>query len=194
MVVLRRPSTFDEGVEQLRTALEETAPPVDGATPRAKLWRAAHTLFHDPGFVDALRLLHGANEIVSFLFNTIVPHIEERLRYDTLQEEYDRAHGKPHAVKQNGERLRAIVDALVAAEEESRRERSQDAQFVGMREGMRTIHTNETVLTGLSILYVSSKTARSALDLILKRLLDTYRNDSTIVRTTDIPFEAMLLR
>lgn len=193
MVTLRRPSDFAEGTAQLRAAVEQTAPAVDATTPRAKVWRACSQLLRTE-FVDALRLLYDANAIVSFLFNTIVPHVEERLRYDTLQTEYDKAHAKPESVEQNTKRFKATLEALLLAETESRAKANVDATFATMREGMRGLHGDATVTEGLLVLYVSSKTARSALDLIFKRLIEAYHNDTRIVQTTDIPVDAMWLR
>lgn len=192
MVTLRRPSTFEEGIQQLTTALADTQPPPESQTPRAKVWRACHVLLQD-GFPGGLRLLYEANAIVSMLFNTIVPHVDERMRYDTLQREYDKAHAKPAAVEQNAARFAAIIEAVAAAERESHNRHVSD-EFASMRSGMAALYANDTVLTGLSVLYVSNKTARGALDLILQRLLDAFRNDSDIVQTTDIPLEAMWLR
>lgn len=189
---MRRPSTFDEGTAQLQKAVDDTTPPVEAIGPRAKVWRACRTLLL-PEFLAGLRTLYEANAIVSFLFNTIVPHIEERLRYDTLQSEYSKAAARPDAVKQNEARFVAMLGALAAAEEASRGN-VVDAPFAAMREAMHGLHANATVVEGLGVLYVSSKTARGALDLILKRLMDAYNNDTSIVATTDIPMEAMLLR
>ena len=129
-----------------------------------------------------------------FLFNTIVPHVEERLRYDTLQSEYDKAQAKPDAVKQNGARFDAILRAAVEAEAVSRAKPGVDAAFVKMRNAICGLYTDATVTEGLGVLYVSSKTARGALDLIFKRLIDAYQNDTKIVTTSEIPLEAMMLR
>ena len=102
-------------VEQLQKAVAETRPAAGAIGPRADVWRACEALLL-PDFVVGLRMLYEANAIVAFLFNTIVPHVEERLRYDTLQTEYDKAAAKPDAVAQNTTRFRAIVQALAEAE------------------------------------------------------------------------------
>lgn len=193
MVVLRRPSTFDEGVTQLRTAVDETPAKPEAQAPRAKLWRACHQLLRTD-FLDGMRALYDANAIVSFLFNTIVPHMEERLRYDTLQTEHDRATAKPDAVAQNTSRFRAILREMAKSEAVSKAKLGVDADFAAMRDAMCVLHTDATVAEGLCVLYVSTKTARGALDLIFKRLVEAYQNDTTIVQTTEIPMEAMLLR
>ena len=193
MVMLRRPSTFDDGIAQLRTAVHDTEAKPEAQTPRAKLWRACHQLLRTD-FVDGMHALYDANAIVSFLFNTIVPHMEERLRYDTLQTEHDKAVAKPDAVAQNTARFQAILAELEKAAAVSKANPNVDAPFAKMRDGMCALHTDATVVEGLCVLYVSTKTARGALDLIFKRLIEAYRNDTTIVQTTEIPMEAMLLR
>lgn len=192
MVVLRRPSSFDEGVQQLQLAVDTTKAPPEATTPRAKVWRACYTLLRED-FLRGMRLLYEANQIVSFLFNTIVPHIEERLRYETLQVEYDKAMAKPDAVTQNEARFKGILQAIAAAETVSRN-KTVDDEFASMRDAMSGLYANDTIATGLGVLYISSKTARGALDLIFKRLIDAYQNDTSIMQTTDIPIEAMLLR
>ena len=196
MVLLRRPSSFDEGIEQLTTAVRETKPTQETTSitspPRARVWRACHRLLSQE-FIEGLRVLYEANAIVAFLFNTIVPHFEERLRYDTLQSEYDRAAGKPDAVRQNEARLHALLEALAEAEGSSRL-KTVDPAFARMRDAMSALHRDTEIRVGLNVLYICSKTARGALDLIIERLVQAYRNDTSIVPTSDIPMAAMLLR
>ena len=193
MVVLRRPSNFEEGEAQLRTAVEQTRAAPESQSPRAKVWRACSQLLRTE-FLAGMRALYDANAIVSFLFNTIVPHVEERLRYDTLQEEHDRAAAKPDAVAQNTARFQAILGELAKGEAVSKAKPNVDPAFAAMRDAMCALHRDATVIEGLCVLYVSTKTARGALDLIFKRLIDAYNNDTSIVQTTEIPMEAMLLR
>lgn len=189
---MRRPSSFDDGVEQLRKAVDDTPASVESEAPRAKVWRACFTLLKDD-FLRGMRALYEANAIVSCLFNTIVPHIDERLRYDTLQVEYDKAAARPESVEQNRARFRAILGELASAEGASR-QKTVDVEFAAMRDAMRCLHANHTVVEGLGILYVSSKTARTALDLIFDRLVESFRNDTSIVQTTDVPIAAMMLK
>ena len=189
--MLRRPSTLDEGVAQLRAAVGATAPNDPTADhPRARLWGACNAMLRDE-FVAGMRLLYDANAIVSFLFNTIVPHVEERLRFDTLAEETARC--KPESAAQNEARLAAIVKKMAEADAVSRA-RVVDADFATMRQGVSALYTDATVVRGLSALYASSKKARGVLDLIFQRLDEALRKDASIVATTDIPMEAMLLR
>ena len=139
-----------------------------------------------------MRLLFDANAIVSFLYKTIVPHIEERLRYDNLAEEYAKASTRADAFAQNARRFDALRERLSEADATSRT-REVDAPFASMRDAMLHLHKRDVVCKGLRTLYVSSKTARGVLDLVLGRLLDALTNDVTIRTTTDIPFEAMQL-
>lgn len=193
MVVLRRPSSFAEGMQQLKTAVEQTPAAPEAETPRAKVWRASHSLLR-PEFLEGLEIIYESNAVVSFLFNSIVPHIEDRLRYDTLQGEYDKAAAKPDALKQNDARFGAIINALRHAHRVSEAKAITDADFLKMRTSMAALHANATIVTGLGVLYVSTKMARGALDLIFQRLIHALENDVTVVKTTDIPMEAMLLR
>jgi hypothetical protein len=193
-MVIKRPASYDEGIAQIRKAVAETVPPTDGDTPRAKLWRACERLVTDRAFVDdGLRVLYDANQLVSFLFHTIVPHIEERLRYTKLQDDMDRATRKPEHVQQNEERFVAIIQATARACVQSER-RAVDDAYARMRAGIRLMFSDAEVVVGLRILYVSSKVARKSLDLIYTRLIDTFENDSNVVRTTAIPWDAMLLK
>ena len=191
-VTTRRPGNFDEGIAQLRLAVQDTKPSPDATHPRAKLWRACSALLCDE-FLAGMRLLYEANAIVTFLMNTIIPHIEERLRYDILHAEYEKALAKPDNIRQNTERFQAVLKAVAAAADISYK-KSVDAEFACMRGAMSALHTDDTIIVGLQVLYVSSKTARSALDLVFKRLIDAYQNDTSIITTTEIPFEAMFLR
>ena len=192
--MLRRPETLDAGVKQLRDALAQTTPTPDSHGPRARLWRACDALFRADAFVDSVRVLYDANAIVSFLFNTLVPCVEERLRYDTLEQEHARALDKPDAVTQNGARFLAMLDAVAAAEATSRANPRVESAFCAMRDGLSPLHADATARDGLGVLYVSSKLARKAIDMILQRLMDAYQNDTSVVPTTDIPWEAMMLR
>lgn len=189
-----RPATLDAGVVQLQLALSQTKPKT-GKTmemhPRVALWNACDVLINDREFVEAgLRVLYENNQIVSFLFNTIVPHIEERLRTDTLREELTTQ--KEDSVTQNKTRYDAIIAALNDAIGLSEA-RDVSERFANMRNAMKPLAQNATVKSGLLTLYVSSKTARKALDMILERLLHTFEHDRDIQKTTDIPFDAMML-
>ena len=189
--MLRRPSTLDEGVEQLRAAVGATAPSDPSADhPRARLWGACNAMLRED-FVAGMRLLYDANAIVSFLFNTIVPHVEERMRFDTLSEEMDAV--KPESAAQNEARMAAIVKRMAEADAVSRA-KMVDSDFETMRQGVSALYMDVTVVRGLTTLYVSSKKARGVLDLIFQRLDEALRNDASIKSTTDIPMEAMLLR
>lgn len=192
---LRRPSSYDEGVAQLRKAVQDTPPnAAPSATPRGMLWAACDTLVRDERFVrDGLRTLYDANQVVSFLFHTIVPHLEERLRFTKLQTDYDAATRKPENVAQNAKRFDAIVAGVVAADEHSCRNLEVDAEFARMRDAMRPISRDAGVVAGLRVLYVSSKVGRKSIDLIFQRLIDAFQNDTRIVTTTEIPLEAMFM-
>ena len=87
-----------------------------------------------------------------------------------------------------------FVPPLADAEGESRATKTVDAPFAAMRDAMAPLHADPKVLDGLVALYVSSKTARGALDVIYERLIDAYKNDTSIRTTTDIPLHVMLLR
>ena len=174
---------------QLRAAVGATA--LNDATadhPRARLWGAWNAMLRDD-FVAGMRLLYDANAIVSFLFNTIVPHVEERLRFDTLAEEM--AGVKPASAEQNEARLTAILKKVTEADATSRARRVDD-DFARMRDGVSALYMDVVVVRGLTTLYVSSKKARGVLELIFQRLDDALRNDDRIKATTDIPMEAML--
>jgi hypothetical protein len=196
--LLMRPSTFDEGVAQLRKARDETAPAraaptPDDVPPRVLLWRAVDRLVGDAAFLHGMRLLYDANQIVSFLYNSIVPHLEERLRFSKLQDDYDKAKKKPENIKQNTARFEAIVQSLREADATSVAQRKVDADFAAMRQGVRPLSSDAVVLSGLRIVYVSSKTARGCLDLMFERLLEALQNDTKIVPTTDIPMHVLLM-
>lgn len=194
--LLQRPSTFDEGVAQLRKARDETAPtrvlPVDDVPPRVLLWRAVDRLVGDGAFLQGMQLLYDANQIVSFLYNSIVPHLEERLRFSKLQDDYVKAKKKPENIQQNTARFEAIVKSLRDADATSS-QRQVEAEFATMRQGVRPLSSDAVVLSGLRIVYVSSKTARGCLDLIFERLLEALQNDTKIVQTTDIPMHVLLM-
>ena len=194
--LLQRPSTFDEGVVQLRKARDETAPtrapPPEDVPPRVLLWRAVDRLVGDEAFLRGMRLLYDANQIVSFLYNSIVPHLEERLRFSKLQDDYDKAKKKPENIQQNTARFEAIVQSLREADATST-QRQVDADFAAMRQGVRPLSSDAVVLSGLRIVYVSSKTARGCLDLMFERLLEALQNDTRIVPTTDIPMHVLLM-
>ena len=193
---MKRPETCDEGVEQLRLAMAD-APPVEShTTPRALLWRACAALVGETeparAFVDdGLRVLYDANMIVSFMLNSLVPHVVDRLRYDTLNEEHDHASRKPDSVEQNRARFRAIRGELEKADGVSRAKKV-DATFAKMRQAVAPLYADECVVAGLDALYVSNKKARRALDLILERLTDALNKDTTVVKTTEIPFDVMM--
>lgn len=201
--MIKRPSTLDEGVTQMQLAVEQTTPrdALTSTTPRARLWRCVRVLCsmdakHDGvDFVGGMRLLYNANAVVSCLYNTLVPCIEERLRHSTLQDEYDRAsaHRDGSSLAQNSARFRGLLAVLAEAEGRSR-VKEVDEAFATMRESMRLLHHNAVVADGLEVLYVSSKTARAAFDLMFKRLVDAFENDITIRTTADIPLEAMMIR
>lgn len=192
MPVLRRPATLDEGVSQLLSAIRDTTPKEDTspALPRYLLWRACDRLFCENFVQNGMRPLYEKNKIVSLLFNIIVPHLEERLRYATLQEEFDKAQNKPQNVQQNTERLNAILEEVRLADAFSK-SRKVDESFAAMRDAMEPLIRGQEVLEGLKVLYISSKTARTALDLILQRLISAFRNDVSIKETYDIPMEAL---
>ena len=88
----------------------------------------------------------------------------------------------------------AIINALRNAHRVSEAKAITDTDFLKMRTSMAGLHANATIVTGLGVLYVSTKMARGALDLIFQRLIHALENDVTVVKTTDIPMEAMLLR
>ena len=194
--LLYRPSTFEEGVAQLRKARDDTAPtrapPPEDVPPRVLLWRAVDRLVGDEAFLRGMRLLYDANQIVSFLYNSIVPHLEERLRFSKLQDDYDKAKKKPENIQQNTARFEAIVQSLREADASST-QRQVDADFAAMRQGVRPLSSDAVVLSGLRIVYVSSKTARNCLDLMFERLLEALQNDTKIVPTTDIPMHVLLM-
>ena len=192
--VLKRPASYDEGIAQIRKAVAETRPPDGGDTPRAKLWCACHRLLSDDAFVDdGLRVLYDANQLVSFLFHTIVPHIEERLRYTKLQDDVDRTARRPDHVRQNEQRFDAVIQATARACVRSEQREVDDA-YARMRAGIRAMFSDAQVVVGLRVLYTSSKVARKSLDLIYTRLIETFENDASVVRTTEIPWDALLLQ
>ncbi len=189
---LRRPSTYDEGVAQLRAAVRDTEP-TDKTTPRGVLWDACNTLVNDKGFInDGMCPLYAANQLVSFLFHTIVPHMEERLRCNTLRDEYETAMRRPENVRQNGERFDAIIVAVVTADKASCA-RQVDVDYARMRKGLRPISHDPCVVAGLRLLYVTSKLGRKCIDLIMNRLIETFGNDTCIMKTSTIPMEAMFM-
>ena len=191
---LRRPSTYEEGVAQLRRAVADTTPNVPSAqAPRCALWAACRELVDDQAFVtDGLRQLYDANQVVSFLFHTMVPHLEERLRYTRMQDEYDAAMRKPDSVAQNTKRFDAVVAAVIEADDSSCA-RSVEDDFARMRAAIRPLTRSAVVVAGLRTLYVSSKIGRKSIDLILQRLIEALRDDVRIVKTTEIPIEALLM-
>lgn len=177
----------------IHKAVMETMPTSDESGPRMRLWTATKFLVDSAGFwKDGLGPLYTANAVVSFLFNTITPALEERLRTPLLQEEFDRANQKPDAVSANAQRFEAMITALNRTDTLSC-ERTVTDEYRAMREAMRILYQNNGVTDGLGVLYTSSKTARKVLDLMFERLLHTYENDSAVVKTTDIPFEVMML-
>jgi hypothetical protein len=197
MPVLRRPTTCAEGVEQIRLALREVKPtssPSASGAPAARvlLWNACTALFQSSFVEDGLVVLYEANEIVSFVFNTFVPHIEDRIRYDTLNAEYERAAAKPESVRQNSERFEAILGTLRAADA-TNRTKTVDERFARMRNAMSALFADAAVREGLCVLYVSSKLARKALDLVMERLISALQNDTSIVSTSEIPMDALFL-
>lgn len=119
--------------------------------------------------------------------------MEERLRFDTLEKEHAKANAKPENVAQNTARYQAFLKALADAETESKA-KQVDTDFAKMRASMGALYADAEVRAGLCVLYVSSKTARTALDMIFERLIQSFKNDTTIVSTTEIPFEALMLR
>lgn len=193
MPLLKRPSSFEEGVEQLLKAKLDTQPHLhESKVPRARLWNAVDRLVTDDKFIKGMKILYDANQIVSFLFHTIVPHLEERLRYTKLEDDFDKAKKKPDALTQNSVRFDAIIKSVCEADKESCK-RSVDDQYERMRDGLRPLSTESSVLDGLKLVYVSSKTARKCLDLIFQRLLDTLINDDHIVQTSDIPLSVLMM-
>ena len=194
MPVFKRPTTCDEGIEQLRRAVQETPPKqLSGGHPRTLLWKACNRMMQGDFVEHGLKVLYDKNQIVSFLFNTIVPHIEERLRYATLEDEHAKAMLKPENVTQNTARFQAMIDAVKRADDGSM-SRKVDDQFRRMRTSMRPLCGDAEVVDGLRVLYTSSKIARKSLDLIFERLIKTFTEDSSIVATHDIPLEAMFLQ
>ena len=115
---------------------------VDGrAVPRALLWCAVNRLVHDDDFLHGMRLLYDANQIVSFLYNSIVPHLEERLRFTKLQDDYDRAMKKPENIQQNTMRFEAITKSIREADVVSTARKVSD-DFAVMRRGVRPLSSD----------------------------------------------------
>jgi hypothetical protein len=173
-------------------AVDECAPDSEETddTPRVKLWKACELVSkNDVFWTDGMNPIYTANALVAFLFNTITPIIEERIRTDILNTEVPNAHKKGDSAAQNLLRLNAFFN-LYDTERTNSFSRPTSVEYAKMREAM-AILTSSEIKNGLSCLYVTGKKARKAIDMIFEKMIHTFQHDNDIIVTSEIPMDAM---
>ena len=189
-----RPTSIKEVKQQMTYALNVPVP-VEGHRHRLTVQTAARSLIDNGWVDDALAPLYEANTLVSFLTNTITPHLvqlidDERL----LTESLNNALKDRRTFDSQCAMFERIFKKIEAACLDARtRDAQQTEEFKKMRDSMYMFVTTTEVYNGFKIMYVSIDKARLILDLMTDRLTIALQEHDDIMSSTDIPLKAMAL-
>ena len=182
----RRPQTFDAAVEQLKACSGFS---VTGR--QLQLQVAVTRLFELNWYEDAMKPLYHSNAVVQLVMNSIVPMIQELiLEKSVFDEAVDKA-DKVKVAKYHNE-----YDALLQKMKEVaplRKQRSVTAEFEAMAHAMELYANDEDIQSSLRAIFGVMKSARTAFRLVFVRINDALENHSEILKSDDIPFEALQL-
>lgn len=162
--------------------------------PCVKALRVGCSVLRQSWFEEGLRPLYIKNTIVSFLTNTIAPSLVEFLTDDAIiDKKHEAAKGDDETYRKHTKKIKKHLDTIAEACEQSM-DRKVTPEFERMRAAMKFMATNEETRLAFQILFVSHETARKVLALMLVRLVDALAKHNDIMTSTDIPFEAMMIK
>ena len=190
VALLRRPSTWEDFMDLTDKALENGA----YTRPCVKALRLGCVALRQSWFEEGLRPLYIKNTIVSFLTNTIAPSLVEFLTDDEIiDKKHEKAKEDEGTYRKHTKKIKKHLDMIAEACEQSM-DRKVTPEFERMRAAMKFMATNEDTRFAFQILFVSHETARKVLAMMLVRLVEALANHNDIMTSSDIPFEAMMIK
>ena len=182
----RRPQTFEAAVAQLKACSNFS---VTGR--QLQLQTAVARLFELNWYDNAMKPLYHSNAVVQLVMNSIVPMIQELILEKSV---FDEAVAKADQMKV--EKYHDEYDALLQKMKEVaplRKNRSVTAEFETMAHAMELYANDEDVQISLRAIFGVMKTARTAFRLVFARINDALENHNEILKSDDIPLEALKL-
>lgn len=182
----RRPQDFDTAERLLRSV---TTFHVQGK--QKQLQDAVVRLFDLGWFEHAMRPLYNANAACQLVMNSLVPIIQELILEERVFEEHERACDAAKAVRYGEEfdRMRAEMIRVAPL----RRDREVTPEFEAMAAAMERYAHDDLVQLALRDVFCLMKTARVAFRLVFGRINHALAHHCEIVKSDDIPLEALSL-
>ena len=182
----RRPQDFETAVDLL-AALSKFK--VDGK--RKELKDAISRLFEIHWFDNAMKPMYHANAVVRLVMNSLVPMIQEVILEERILQEHERNADSKRAEKYKLE-YEDLRNTLLRVAP-TREHRTVTPEFEAMAVAMEMYAKDEIVQSAICNLFCLIKTARVALRLVFRRINDSLEKDCEIVKSDDIPLEALQL-
>jgi len=182
----RRPQNFEVAVTQLKACSNFS---VTGR--QLQLQIAVAKLFELNWYEDAMRPLYHSNAVVQLFMNSIVPMIQELILEKSVFNEAIENADQTKVAKYNNE-----YDTLLQKMKDVaplRKQRRVTAEFEAMANAMELYANEELVQSSLRMVFGVMKIARTAFRLVFDRINDALENHNEILKSDDIPFEALSL-
>jgi hypothetical protein len=186
-MIYRRPTNFDQCMEYMNALKSFDV----CSEERRTLQRCACSLVDDGWFLDGMKPLYEKNAVVQLIMHSIVPLFQhlvleegvwERKLAETSSQTFKKYEVEYELLRQK------MIEACKA-----NLERNVSDTFAKMRASMLRYNENEIVQQALRQLFCCMKPARISLRLVNSRLVHSLANDTDVVESDDIPFEALSL-
>ena len=180
----RRPQDFDSAIQQLSAC---SMFQVTGR--KRELQNAVARLFELNWYNDAMKPLYNSNVVVQLVMNSIVPMIQELIFDQTVFDKHIENQEKAKV-----ERYRAEYTTLLDKMKRVaplRKQRAVTVEFETMAAAMERYANDDAVQKALCDVFCAIKTARTAFRLVFGRINDALENHNEILKSDDIPFEAL---
>lgn len=183
----RRPQDFDTAVRMLRACVDVT---VTGKQQMA-LQDAIRRLFEIDWYNDAMRPLYHANVVCQLVMNSLVPIVQELIFDERVFREHEAAKDSTAESRYGEEYDRMRVRMVAAAP--LRKQRHVTPEFEVMAAAMERYASDVVIQKAIRDVFCLLKTARTAFRLVCGRINDALENHNEILKSDDIPFEALSL-
>ena len=182
----RRPQNFEAAVAQLVGCQTFR---VSG---RSEELQSAITRLSAIGWYDdAMKPLYHANAVCQLVMNSLVPMIQELILEEAVYAKYEAQRDAEKAKRYEAEYDTLLQQMLDVAP--LRKEREVTPEFETMAAAMERYAKDAVVQTALRHLFGLMKSARTAFRLIFTRINDALLHHNEILKSDDIPLEALSL-